>query len=141
MQDWPACYLFVMGENRWRREAEWPLKRTRYVSYFLHGAGHANALKGDGALSTAEPETEAADNFTYDGNNPVPSRGGNNLVGAPAGPYDQSQKAEQREDVLVYTTAPLEQDVEVTGPVKLRPLCRVQRAGHRFHRQTGGRPS
>ena len=118
VQDWPVCYLFVMGENRWRGEGEWPLKRTQYVSYFLHGAGHANSLKGDGTLSTTEPETEAADGFTYDGNNPVPSLGGNNLVGAPAGPYDQT-KVEERQDVLVYTTAPLDQDVEVTGPVKL----------------------
>ncbi len=48
----------------------------------------------------------------------MPSTGGNNLVGATAGPEDQT-KVEKREDVLVYSTAPLEQDVEVTGPVKL----------------------
>jgi uncharacterized protein len=118
VQDWPVCYLFVMGENKWRGESEWPLKRARLVSYYLHGAGHANSLKGDGALSTAEPEVESADKFTYDGNNPVPTIGGNNLVGASAGPYDQTM-VEERQDVLVYTTAPLEQDVEVTGPVKL----------------------
>jgi hypothetical protein len=118
VQDWPACYLFVMGENRWRGESEWPLQRTRYVSYFLHGAGHANSLKGDGALSPTAPAAEPADRFTYDGNNPVPSIGGNNLLGATAGPYDQA-KVEERPDVLVYTTAPLDQEVEVTGPVKL----------------------
>ena len=49
---------------------------------------------------------------------PSPTVGGNNLVGAAAGPYDQT-KVEEREDVLVYSTAPLEQDVEVTGPVKM----------------------
>ncbi|HXP61954.1 MAG TPA: CocE/NonD family hydrolase [Dongiaceae bacterium] len=118
VQDWPACYLFVMGENRWRGESEWPLKRTRYLSYFLHGAGHANSLKGDGALSTTEPQLEPADRFTCDGNRPVPSLGGNNLVGASAGPCDQTQ-VEERQDVLVYSTAPLEQEVEVTGPIKL----------------------
>lgn len=118
VQDWPACYLFVMGENRWRGEHEWPLKRTRYTPYYLHSAGRARALKGDGALSTVQPREEPADTFTYDGRDPVPSLGGNNLVGAAAGPYDQA-KVEQREDVLVFTTAPLEQDVEVTGPVTL----------------------
>jgi hypothetical protein len=118
VQDWPAYHLFVMGENRWRTEIEWPLKRTRLTSYFLHSAGHAATLKGDGALNVTEPADEPSDQFTYDANNPVPSIGGNNLVGAKAGPYDQTD-VEAREDVLVYSTAPLEQDTEVTGPVKL----------------------
>ena len=90
VQDWPAYYLFVMGENRWRGESEWPLKRTRFTSYFLHSAGHAATLKGDGLLNTTEPGEEPLDQFTYDGNNPVPSVGGNNLVGATAGPQDQT---------------------------------------------------
>ena len=118
VQDWPAYYLFVMGENRWRGEDEWPLKRTRFVSYFIHSAGHAASVKGDGSMNTAEPSDEPQDRFTYDGKNPVPSVGGNNLVGATAGPQDQT-RVEEREDVLVYSTPPLEQDIEVTGPVKL----------------------
>jgi putative CocE/NonD family hydrolase len=118
VQDWPAFYLFIMGENQWRREDEWPLKRTRFTDYFLHGSGHANSMKGDGALDTAEPADESADSFTYDPKNPVPTIGGNNLVGAPAGPYDQS-KVEERDDVLVYSTKPLEHDTEMTGPVRL----------------------
>ena len=118
VQDWPAYYLFVMGENRWRGEDEWPLKRTRFTSYFIHGGGHAASLKGDGSMNTTEPGDEPRDQFTYDGNNPVPSVGGNNLVGASAGPQDQT-RVEEREDVLVYSTPPLEQDLEVTGPVKL----------------------
>ncbi len=58
------------------------------------------------------------DTFTYDPKNPVPTGGGNNLSGAPAGPYDQT-KIEQRDDVLVYSSAPLTEAVEVTGPVKM----------------------
>jgi putative CocE/NonD family hydrolase len=118
IQDWPAYYLFVMGENRWRGESEWPLKRTRFTSYFIHSTGHAASLKGDGSINTTEPADELLDQFTYDGSKPVPSVGGNNLIGASAGPYDQT-RVEEREDVLVYSTPPLEQDVEVTGPVKL----------------------
>jgi putative CocE/NonD family hydrolase len=118
VQNWPACYLFVMGENRWRGESEWPLKRTQFTSYFLHSTGGANTLSGTGTLSTNQPAEEQQDRFTYDGHDPVPSIGGNNLVGATAGPYDQT-KVEERKDVLVYSTPPLEQDVEVTGPVKL----------------------
>ena len=118
VQDWPACYLFIMGENRWRGENEWPLKRARLVSYFLHSQGHAPTSNGDGAINTTAPEQEPPDRFTYDGNNPVPSIGGNNLLGATAGPFDQA-RAEQRDDVLVYSTPSLEQDIEVTGPIKL----------------------
>lgn len=116
--DWPPYYLFVMGENRWRGENEWPLKRTQFTRYYLHSAGHANSLAGDGTLSTTPPQSELADGYSYDGDNPVPTEGGNNLVGATAGPKDQTD-VEQRDDVLVYTTAPLDHAVEVTGPVKL----------------------
>ncbi|MBI3853644.1 MAG: CocE/NonD family hydrolase [Verrucomicrobia bacterium] len=118
IHDWPPYYLFVMGENRWHSENEWPLKRTRFTPYYLRSSGHANSLKGDGSLNTTQPGTEPKDGFTYDGDNPVATVGGNNIVGATAGPCDQT-KLEEREDVLVYSTAPLEQEVEVTGPVKL----------------------
>ncbi len=118
VQDWPAFYLFVMGANRWRGENEWPLKRTRFTSYYLHSSGHANSVKGDGSLNTNQPDEEKPDLFTYDPNDPVPTVGGNNLVGATAGPVDQS-KVEAREDVLIYASSPLDQDLEVTGPVKL----------------------
>ena len=118
VQDWPALYLFVMGENKWRGESEWPLKRTRFTDYYLHSDGRANSGKGGGALNLISPQDEKKDQFTYDPKDPVPSIGGNNLVGATAGPFDQT-KVEAREDVLVYSTLPLEQDTEVTGPVKM----------------------
>ena len=120
IREWPPFYLFVMGENKWRGENEWPIKRTCYTPYYLNSSGGANTLQGDGTLSlkSLEARHAAVDHFTYDGNNPVPTVGGNNIVGASAGPEDQT-KVEQREDVLVYSTPPLEQAVEVTGPVKL----------------------
>ncbi|MCC6819307.1 MAG: CocE/NonD family hydrolase, partial [Verrucomicrobia subdivision 3 bacterium] len=99
VEDWPAYYLFVMGENRWRSENEWPLKRTQFTSYYLHSDGKANSLNGDGSLSTVAPSQEKPDEFAYDGDDPAPTVGGNNLVGAAAGPYDQT-KVEAREDVL-----------------------------------------
>ncbi len=110
--------IYVMGLNTWRNEAEWPLARAKYTPYYLHSNGHANTLNGDGSLSL-EPsrEDEPSDHFVYDPNNPVPSAGGA-MLGPNAG--IQSQNAvEAREDVLVYTTAPLGQDVEVTGPMRL----------------------
>lgn len=114
----PPVRLFVMGENRWRDENEWPLKRTRYTKVFLHSRGNANSLSGDGALSLAPPADESADHFVYDPNDPVPTRGGTSL-GLAAGVYDQTE-IERRPDVLVYTSDPLESDLEVTGPITMR---------------------
>lgn len=124
--DEPPIKIFVMGRNEWRHEHEWPLARTRFTPFFLHSDGRANSLAGDGSLSTEPPRgSEAADRFTYDPADPVPTLGGNNstwtLMKFAAdqivpGPVDQ-RPIERRDDVLVYTSAPLEDDVEVTGPV------------------------
>src|SRR5579872_7140649 len=54
----PPVRIFVMGENRWRDESEWPLARTRYTKVFLHSRGGANSLAGDGSLSLAPPGGE-----------------------------------------------------------------------------------
>ncbi|HKV55573.1 MAG TPA: CocE/NonD family hydrolase [Candidatus Binataceae bacterium] len=110
--------LFVMGENRWRDESEWPLARTRYTDLFIGSGGHANSLAGDGKLSWSAPGGEDADSYTYDPNDPVPTRGGNTL-GIRCGVYDQSE-VERRNDVLVYTSDVLAADLEVTGPIELR---------------------
>ncbi|MDT8300072.1 MAG: CocE/NonD family hydrolase [Sedimentisphaerales bacterium] len=115
---WAPFRIFVMGRNQWRDEQEWPLERTRFTPYYFHSGGSANALKGDGRLSTVKPGNESFDRFVYDPNNPVPTLGGCNLVGCPAGPRDQT-KAENRNDVLVFTSKELKTDLEVTGPVKV----------------------
>ena len=126
--DEPPVRIFVMGENRWRDEREWPLARTNYTKLFLHSRGHANSTRGDGALSfevSRDERDERADEYLYDPNDPVPTRGGTTL-GLPPGVYDQSQN-EQREDVLVYTGEPLAKDLEVTGSVSMR-LCAASSA-------------
>ncbi|SFE81857.1 CocE/NonD family hydrolase [Alteribacillus iranensis] len=112
--------IFVMGVNKWRSEKEWPLKRTSYTSFYLHSNGNAGKDMESGTLNTTPPENEPADTFIYDPDNPVPTKGGGTLFfkGKNAGPMDQ-QEIEKREDVLVYTTPPLEKSVEVTGPIKM----------------------
>src|SRR5262245_33500241 len=111
--------IFVMGENVWREEDDWPLVRARNTRFHLHSCGRANSLAGDGVLSTTPPGAEPADRFLYDPANPVPTQGGGNCCDhdhlAP-GVYDQ-RPVENRADVLVYSTTPLELDTEVTGPV------------------------
>lgn len=110
--------LFVMGANVWRDEQEWPLARAVNTPYYLHSNGHANTLNGDGMLSTNKPQGETADTYAYDPAHPVLTRGGALLMSPefPSGVRDQ-REAESREDVLVYSTPVLEQDVEVTGPI------------------------
>ena len=115
---WPPYRIFVMGRNQWRDEQEWPLKRTRYTPYYFHSEGSANTLKGDGRLRPVMPDNEPFDRFVYDPNDPVPTLGGCNLVGCPAGPRDQT-RAETRKDVLVFTRDEMKADLEVTGPVKV----------------------
>jgi putative CocE/NonD family hydrolase len=113
--------IFVMGRNRWRFAKEYPLPGTRYRKLYLHSDGGANSSRGDGRLGwNAPPADSPADRYLYDPDNPVPSLGGNNCCGTPtpAGPVDQ-RPVEQRRDVLVYTSDILEEEVEVTGPVKL----------------------
>ena len=117
IMDEPPVRIFVMGENRWRTEQEWPLARTHYIRYYFHSDGPANSRHGTGTLSTAPPGGEQADTYRYDPEDPTPTRGGNTLI-LPVGVADHGP-VEDREDVLVYTSVPLERDLEVTGPIKV----------------------
>jgi len=113
----PPVHLFVMGRNQWRAAAEWPLPQTRWTKYYLHSGGKANSAAGDGVLSTAPPGDEPPDRYTYDPADPTPSAAFAN--GHIDGPRDVRQSA-GRPDVLVYTTPPLEEEVEVVGPITAR---------------------
>jgi putative CocE/NonD family hydrolase len=116
----PPVKLFVMGRNEWVLENEYPLARTDYRPFYFTSGGNANGDRGDGRLTWTKPAASASDRFRYDPNDPVPSVGGNNCCGTPtpAGPRDQ-RPIESRRDVLIYTSEPLEQELEVTGPVKV----------------------
>ena len=120
MDDEPPVRIFVMGDNEFRFENEWPLARAQYTKFHLHSRGGANSLSGDGVLSTEIPGDEPPDRYTYDPNDPVPTLGGQIMAiqMTVSGPWDR-RPVEKREDVLVYTTEPLSEDVEVTGPVSL----------------------
>ena len=119
--DEPPIRLFIMGSNEWRNEQEWPLARTSWQKWYLHSGGNANTGMGDGAISTDEPGDEPDDHFTYDPRFPVPTAGGANCCSphiVPWGPQDQ-RPTEGRHDVLCYTSTPMEEDLEVTGPIKV----------------------
>jgi uncharacterized protein len=121
--------IFVMGENRWREESEWPPARARRERWFLHGgtAGHehgaADEHKHGGALSPQPPGEAPPEEYTYDPHDPAPTLGGptslpGGLLRTNSGPLDQ-RKLEGRADVLVYSSRPLERPLEVTGPLTL----------------------
>ncbi len=120
MQEAPIR-IFVMGEDRWRDEYEWPLARTHYTPYYLHSSGTANTLHGDGSLDPVRPVEEPVDTYVYDPRNPVPTRGGGLCcweAALPPGAYDQ-REIEARPDVLVFSTPPLNEELEVTGPIQV----------------------
>jgi len=117
----PLVRIFVMGINEWRDEKEWPIPGTEFRRYYFHSRGRANSMYGDGALSTDGPGSEPPDSFLYNPVDPVPTNGGGLCCypGAlPGGAFDQAG-VEHRADVLVYSTEPLVEDVEVTGPVSV----------------------
>jgi uncharacterized protein len=115
----PKVTYFTMGSNKWQSAESWPPANTEPMTLYLSSGGRANSLHGDGALGAAAPETDKPDSFVYDPMNPVPSYGGNvcctgNAI--TAGAFDQ-RKMETRNDILVYTTAPFANGLELTGPI------------------------
>jgi putative CocE/NonD family hydrolase len=115
----PPLTLFVMGENKWRFENEWPLARTKYTNYYISSGGKANSAKGNGELGTEIPTGAETDRYVYDPAFPVPSLGGNVCcTSVPIGMRDH-RPIEEREDVLVYSTPVLSEAIEVTGPIKM----------------------
>jgi putative CocE/NonD family hydrolase len=115
----PKVTYFTMGLNKWQSSDTWPPRGAEPLTMYLASGGKANTAAGDGALTSAPPAADRPDSFVYDPENPVPSYGGNvcctgNAV--QAGSFDQ-QKNEAREDVLVYTSEPFKEGIELSGPI------------------------
>jgi predicted acyl esterase len=118
----PKVRYYTMGLNQWQSSATWPPERAEVVTYYLESDGRANSVRGDGRLTTRRPEPrDNSDVFTYDPASPVPSHGGNVCCTGgviQAGAFDQ-QEMEQREDILVYTSEPLDEGIEVSGTIAI----------------------
>ncbi len=117
----PRVQYYTMGLNKWQQSETWPPTGAEMTTYYLHSAGKANSLYGDGKLSLLKPGKEnRPDSFAYDPLNPVPSYGGNVCCTGNAvqgGAFDQ-QRMETRNDILVYSTEPLQQGVEISGSIE-----------------------
>jgi putative CocE/NonD family hydrolase len=126
LDDEPRVRLFVMGINRWRDEEEWPLRRAREQQWHLHRDYRGEAplqghlMPASGGLDLTPPQEAEPSVFWLEPDDPVPTRGGAILM-SPwyiKGPVDQL-RTECRDDVLLFTSEPLRQPLEVTGRVKL----------------------
>ena len=115
----PPVYVFVMGENKWHAEQDWPLPQAKRTKYYLASGGRANSLKGDGVLTASLPSQDQSDFYTYDPSNPTrdPFEAYPEHNGHLDGPLDTRLSA-FGDEVLVYQTPPLESAVEVTGPIE-----------------------
>ncbi len=140
VSDWSPVKIFVMGTGEgtpnyqgrlhhsgyWRDEGDFPLPDTQFTPYYLHV---------DGELSTTLPSTnEPTSHFSFDPRDPVPTIGGGISAADPimgAGAFDQRGNSRffgckdtlplnARSDVLTFQTPPLENDVEVTGPITVK---------------------
>ena len=115
----PKVRYFTMGMNKWQTSETWPPQGARPMTLFLASGGKANSLMGDGVLAAAASRSDNPDSFAYDPTNPVPSYGGNICCTGNAitgGAFDQ-RKMEARADILVYSSEPLPEGIEVSGPI------------------------
>jgi len=113
----PYVHYYIMGANKWETAPSWPPPGVEETTFYLSSEGKANSLFGDGRLSMNPPSEDKPDAYTYDPHNPVPSYGGNVCCTGGAiegGSFDQRQM-ETRHDILVYTSDPLEEGMEVSG--------------------------
>jgi len=121
LRSMPRVRHYTMGLNKWQASDTWPPRGAQPMTLYLASGGNANTLYGDGLLAGAPPEEDRPDSFVYDPMDPVPSYGGNVCCTGNAiagGAFDQ-RRIETRPDVLVYTSAPLEQGIEVSGPIEV----------------------
>ena len=110
----PKVQAFLMGAGVWLTGDSWPLPETEDQLLYLTSTAGANTLWGDGAL-LAEPGADACDVVIADPHNPVPSIGGDLATDAPV--CADQRSIECRNDVLVYSTAALEEPVSIAGDV------------------------
>jgi putative CocE/NonD family hydrolase len=121
LQTMPKVRYYTMGINKWQSSDTWPPLGAQPMSLFLSSGGKANTLNGDGALTNTPPATDSPDRFEYDPMKPAPSHGGNVCCTGRAvdgGAFDQ-RKIEERPDILVYSTEPLKEGIEVSGPIEV----------------------
>ena len=121
LEKMPKVKYFTMGSNKWQGSDTWPPAGAQPMTLYLSSGGKANSLNGDGVLTAAAGAADAPDSFIYDPMNPVPSYGGNVCCTGNAvqgGAFDQ-RKMEARADILVYSSEPMKEGIEVSGNIEV----------------------
>jgi uncharacterized protein len=117
----PPYLYYVLGESAWRTAQQWPPENARELRWYLGGNGRANSVSGGGTLLTSAPASGNSDELVSDPANPVPSIGGpvccTGNAQDRAGPVDQAGN-DARQDILVYTSAPLQKPMRFAGPLR-----------------------
>jgi uncharacterized protein len=121
LQKTPRVQYYTMGLNKWQSANTWPPAGVKPMTLYLTSEGNAPTLHGDGALTGGPAKDDHPDKFIYDPVHPVPSYGGNvcctgNAIPGNGGALDQ-RKMEDRPDILVYSSEPLKEGIEVSGPI------------------------
>ena len=123
----PPVRIFLMTANEWLDLAEWPAPEATELSLYLDSDGNANSRYGDGRLrdGSAPPESPG-DAWVHDPDRPVPfvTLASSVQIGGP----DDYSGVETRGDVLVYTSEPLTEPLDVVGPVRLRAFVSTSAA-------------
>ncbi len=118
----PPVTYFVMGQNAWAHDTDWPPRGSsvKDVRWYLDSAGSANGSSGNGTLARSKPAGAVSDQFIFDPMNPVPTLGGAVFFYFPEllGVKDQ-QDIERRNDVLIYTSEPFTEEIQITGAVSV----------------------
>ncbi|MFW6140702.1 MAG: CocE/NonD family hydrolase [Acidobacteriota bacterium] len=122
LEEIPKFQYYTIGLNQWQSSERWPPEDAEIKTLYLDSEGGANSVFGDGKLTLDPPgDEDHPDEFTYDPDYPVPLHGGGFCCMGQdykPGSFDQRQ-IEARHDVLVYSTEPLEEGIEITGPVEI----------------------
>ncbi len=113
----PKVRYYTMGSNKWQSSNTWPPEGAKPLTFYLASSGHANSLNGDGMLLSVPQAIDTADTFVYDPLNPVPTPGGGFLGSDHKGGAFDNRALEARGDILVYSTGPLKEGIEVSGPI------------------------
>jgi len=117
----PTATYFVTGHNEWREAEAWPPPTVAEYCLYLASGDDVIGTSDEGRLCPSPPEPSGSDGYVYDPMQPVPSFGGRYLKigGSRPGPFDQ-QRIETRQDVLVYTSAPLTEPLEAIGNARAK---------------------
>ncbi|MBS0274760.1 MAG: CocE/NonD family hydrolase [Proteobacteria bacterium] len=116
-QDWPKVRYYVAGLNRWRHSDCWPPRSQESLCLYLHGAADTQLRRG--CLAPDAPPDGAPSCFRYDPQDPTPSDPPGADLDSMGSGYADFSPLELRPDILIYTGAPLESDLDIVGHVTL----------------------